>query len=241
MPASAPSPARTPACRPHSPGSRQSPRRRPNTGRPCSDRPAARERRVPSPVVPWAQFQPLAAKALNVALYTSDGTADNTTGIAFATWRPVLFEAYNAALTVHSSVAGLRTTLASAGAVTSCWVVFDSAGYFGQSQDVPAYGYYQFTPAVLGSTGDGITPGGWYLMAHFAPLTSTATQTSVGADLLQNGAFLAAGTRQAPTSVNHGTPFFLDLVNCGTNVFAPAVLVDDSSSANCALAVNTTD
>jgi hypothetical protein len=196
---------------------------------------------LPSPVIPWAQSQPLTAKSLNLALYTSDGTADNTTGISFATWRPVLFEAYNAALTVHSSTGGTRTTLASSGAATSCWVVFDSAGYFGQSQDLPAFGYYQFTPAVLGSTGDGVTPGGWYLMAHFAPLTSTATQTSIGADLLQNGSFLSAGTRHQPTSVNHGTPFYLDLVNAGANTFAPAVFVDDSASANCAIVKNAAD
>src|SRR5580692_1582985 len=190
---------------------------------------------MPSPVVPWVQFQPLSAKSLNIAAYTSDGTTDNTTGIAFATWRPVLAEAYNTALAVHSSVAGARATLASTGGATSCWVVFDSAGYFGQSQDLPAFGYYQFKAAVSGSTGDGVNPGGWYLLAHFAPLTSTATQTSAGADLLQNGAFLSAGTRHKPTSVNHGCPFFLDLVNCGTNTFAPGALIDDSGSANCAL------
>jgi len=196
---------------------------------------------LPSPVVPWVQYQPLTAKALNISLYTSDGTADNTTGISFATWRPALFEAYNTALTLHTSSGGSRSTLASTGSLTSCWVVFDSAGYFGQTQDLPAYGYYQFTPVVEGSTGDGINAGGWYLVAHFAPLTSTSSQTSVGADLLQNGAFLSAGTRQKPTSANHGCPFFFDLINAGTNTFAPAALVGDSSSANCSLVVNSTD
>ncbi len=196
---------------------------------------------MPSPVSPWVQYQPWTAKSLNLALYTSDGTTDNTTGIAFATWRPVLFEAYNTALALHTSTGGSRTTLASSGSVTSCWVVLDSAGYFGQSQDLPAHGYYQFTPAVTGSTGDGVNAGGWYVVAHFAPLTSTATQTSAGADLLQNGALLSRGTRQKPVAANHGCPWFLDLVDAGTNTFAPAVLVGDSSSADCALAVNTTD
>lgn len=196
---------------------------------------------MPSPVVPWVQFQPFPAKALNIALYTTDGTTDNTNGIAFASWRPILFEAYNRTLALTTSTGGTRTALASSGATTACWVVYDSAGFFGQSQDLPAYGYYQFKAAVRGSTGDGVNPGGWYLVAHFAPLSPTATQTSVGADLLQNGSFLVAGTRHLPTSASDGTPFCLDLVNCGTNVFAPAVTVSDSASAGCHTVTNATD
>lgn len=196
---------------------------------------------MPSPVASWVDNTPLTAKSLNLALYTSDGTADNPNGIAFHAQRPLLFEAYNRSLTVPGSVAGTRSTLASSGTITSCWVIMDTAGFFGQTSDLPGKGYYQFKPVIYGGLGDGVTPGGWHIISHFAPISSKSTLTAVGADLYQDGVFYLSGTRQAAATNHDNCAFFIDLVNVGTHQWAPSVRIDDSSSASSALKVNVTD
>ena len=113
--------------------------------------------------------------------------------------------------------------MSTSGSITSCQVVCDTAGYFGQTSDLPGKGYYQLTSVIEGAAGDGVTPGGWMVASHFVPLKPTATQTSVSADLLQAGGTVTAGSRQAPNTANDSCPFFADLVNVGTSTWQPAV------------------
>ena len=180
---------------------------------------------------------------MNRCAYTSDGTGDNPTGIAFHAYRPILFESYGSAATIHTNTAGSQSSLSTSGTVTAATVLYDTAGYFGGYTDQPATtGYYEFTPAVNGSAGDGVTAGGWTLLAHFAAVAHKSTQTSVSADLLGTNQTPVAGTRQLPSSSLDSTAFFLDLVNVGGGItWSPAVTVADSSSASTNLVVNATD
>src|SRR6185437_1586346 len=104
-------------------------------------------------------------------------------------------------------------------------------------------GYYQFLAAIKGSAGDGQTPGGWMLLSHFAAIAAGTHLTSVSADLLGSGLppTSVSGTRQAPSSTQDSTAFFLDLVNVGPSVtWTPAVTVA-ASSGTASLVVNATD
>jgi Glycine-rich domain len=197
---------------------------------------------VPLQVTPWATNNPVTAKSLNLALYTCDGTQDTPNGIQAQAQRPVFLENYTfSAGTVSSSTGGTRTSLTGSGSVGSCQVVMDTAGYYGQSSDLPGTGYYRYTPVIKGSSGDGVSAGGWVIIAHFAAVTTQTTQTSVGADLLENGTFSRAGTRFPASTTHDSTPFYLDLRNTGTNTWEPAVLVADSSSTPTSMHVNATD
>ena len=153
---------------------------------------------MPAPVTNWTADTWPTAKSLVLACYTCDGTADNPNGIAFNTYRPVLFEAYNTVGTVPASAGGTQSVLSTSGSVTTSWVIYDTAGYFGMSQDQPGLGYYQFLASVKGSAGDGITPGGWTLLSHFAPIAHGGSQTSISADLTGTLQTPVTGTRQAP-------------------------------------------
>ncbi len=221
---------------------------------------------MPAPAVSWVSDTFPTAKSLNLALYTSDGTNDNPTGIAFHAYRPILFESFGTALTITSRTGGSQQSLSSPGpasvATTRSFIYYDTAGYFGQSQDAPAgAGYYQFVPAIFGSNGNGATAvspsagqgdqvgqaGGWTIISHFAPVTDTATQVSVSADLLaisgiQNGSTVSTtGVRAANTGTAPTTPFFLDMVKSDLRTWQPAVTLTDSASASASLIVNTVD
>lgn len=187
---------------------------------------------MPLPVPSWVAGTPLSAKSLVLAAYTCDGSGDHPNGIVFNTLRPVLFEAYTRTPSLTTSTGGTQTALSTSGSTTGGLIVVDSAGYFGMTQDQPIAGYYEFLPAVNGSAGDGQTAGGWTLISHMAAVAHGATQTSVSADLLGTGGINISGTRQAPSSAQDSTAFFLDLVNAGTGVtWQPAVTIRDSGAA----------
>jgi hypothetical protein len=194
---------------------------------------------MPIPVPPFAADTFPAAKTLNLALYTADGTLDNPTGVAFLAYRPLFFETYGSATTWHSAPGGSQTSMsAAASSVSSSLVVLDTAGYYGLTSDLPGLGYYQYTPAIQGSAGDGVTPGGWMVVSSFVPVVHTSTQTSVSADLYEVGVAATSGSRQQPNTTNDSCPFYLDLVNVGTNTWAPALTLYDSGSATAANAVS---
>lgn len=196
---------------------------------------------MPVPVPAWAADGFPDAKSLNIALYSSDGTGDNPAGIAFHAYRPVLFETYSRTATFASSPAGTQSTMSGSGTISSGLVVYDTAGLSGQTSDLPGTGYYQYTAVINGSAGDGVTPGGWVVLAHFVPLHTTSTQTSVSAGFQQAGGGTTAGTRQAPNSVNPSCPFFCDLANVGTVAWRPVVTVGDSSSVSVTNVLNAAD
>ena len=198
---------------------------------------------MPAPVASWVDDTFPTSKSLNVALYTADGTADNPNGIAFHAARPILFDTYTRTATFPGASGGTQTTMSTSGSVTTCQVVYDTAGYYGQYQDQPGgAGYYSFLAAVTGSVGDGQTPGGWTLLSHFAPLKPTATQTSVSADLTGTAQTPVSGTRQAPSGSLDSCPWFCDLVNVGqTTTWSPAVTIRDSAGTTTTNAVDTTD
>ncbi len=203
---------------------------------------------MPSPVTPWVTETFPTAKSLNLALYTCDGTNDNPNGIAFNAYRPILFDSYGTAVTFQSSSSGSQTSMSSPGpastATTRSVVLYDTAGYFGQAADAPGgQGFYQFVATVNGSSGDGVTPGGWSIISHFVPVKPTGTQISVGADILSlAGSTLATtGSRQAPSPVADSCPFFLDIVNTGTATWQPAINLRDSAGSATTNAVNNTD
>ena len=196
---------------------------------------------MPIPVPAWSGSAFPTAKSLNLAIYSSDGTADNPTGVSCLAYRPLLFESYTRTTTFPGASGGTQVTMSTSGSITSCQVVCDTAGYFGQASDLPGIGYYQLTSVIEGAAGDGVTPGGWMVASHFVPLKPTATQTSVSADLLQVGGTVTAGSRQAPNTANDSCPFFCDLVNVGTSTWQPAVTIRDSGGSATTNAVNSTD
>jgi hypothetical protein len=196
---------------------------------------------MPAPVASWVFDTFPTAKSLNIACYTCDGTQDNPNGIFFHSYRPILFESYNRTAAFPGASGGTQSTMATSGTVTTSVMVYDTAGYFGQTQDQPATGYYQFLPAVRGSAGDGQTAGGWTLLAHFAALKTTGTQTSASADLLGTAQPAVSGTRQPPGGTLDSCPFFLDLVNPGNITWSPAVTIRDSAGSSATSVVNATD
>ena len=201
---------------------------------------------MPIPVAAWVDSTFPTAKSLNLAMYTADGTGSNPTGVSFLAYRPLLFESYSTAGTIHANAAGSQSSLSgvtASGTATVSTVWYDTSGYYGLYADQPgAAGSYQFTPAVKGSAGDGSTVGGWTVLAHFAAIAHKATQTSVSADLLGTDQTPVAGTRQAPSASLDSTAWFCDLVNVGGGItWSPAVTVADSGSNSTTLAVNTTD
>jgi hypothetical protein len=196
---------------------------------------------MPQAVVPWVADTFPTAKSLNLALFTCDGTSDNPNGILFHAYRPLLFETYNRTLSLPAPSGGTQTVLSAGGSITAARMVLDTAGYYGQSSDLPGLGYYQFTSVIKGSSGDGITPGGLFVMSHFAAVKHTSTQTSVSADLVHLAGASTPGSRQAPNSTNDSTAFFCDLVNVGTATWQPAVTLRDSAGSATTNAVNTTD
>jgi hypothetical protein len=191
----------------------------------------------------WSDDVFPSAKSLNMALYTSDGTLDNPTGIAFLAYRPLLLESYTPSGTFSASSGGSQSVLSTAaGTVASSLMVVDTAGYYGLTSDLPGKGYYQYTSVIAGSAGDGVTPGGWVVLSHVVPVKGTATQTSVSADLVPVGGSAASGSRQAPAGTAGAVaPFFCDLQNTGSSVWRPAVTIRDSSATTATLAANATD
>ena len=204
---------------------------------------------MPLPVTTWVTETFPTAKSLNLALYTCDGTNGNPNGIAFHAYRPILFDTYGTAVTFQSSSSGVQSIMSSPGpasvATTVASVIYDTAGYFGQTSDAPGgQGFYQFTPAVTGSAGDGITAGGWSIVSHFVPVKPTGTQSVVGADIIAavpSGSVATTGGRQAPSTVNDSCPFFLDLVNSVGTTWKPAVNIRDTAGSSTTNVVNLTD
>jgi hypothetical protein len=196
---------------------------------------------VPIPVPPWVANTFPTAKSMNLALYTTDGTADNPNGIAFNSYRPLLFENLTRTVTIAGPATGTTSVLSSSGSITSCQVIYDTAGYFGSTADLPGLGYYAFTSTIAGSAGDGITSGGWTILAHQIPVKPTGTQTNVGADIVSTAGGTISGSRQAPTNPNDAIPLFIDLANTGTLTWKPAVTVRDSSGSSTTNALNSTD
>ena len=198
---------------------------------------------MPVPVTAWAEGIFPSAKSLNMALYSSDGSGDHPAGTAFAACRPLLLESYTRTTTFHTATGGSQTTMSTAaGSVASSLMVLDTAGYFGQTSDLPGTGYYQYTPVIAGSAGDGLTAGGWTVLAHFVPLAATTTQTSVSADIGHTGGASVSGSRQAPAGTAGAVaPFFCDLVSAGGFTWQPAVTAADSASADTSTVTNATD
>src|SRR5262245_53547384 len=111
---------------------------------------------MPIPVPAWTALTPFTAKSADLALYTTDGTGDNPQGIAFAAYKPIFFEAYTrSTASFPGASGGTQSAMSTSGSITSCTVVTDTAGYFGQTCDLPGTGYYAFKAAVTGSAGDG--------------------------------------------------------------------------------------
>lgn len=196
---------------------------------------------MPIPVPAWTQTGFPTAKYLNLATATSDGTADHPTGTVFLAARPILYEAYTAAGPFTTSPAGTQSVMSTSGTTTSSIMAYDAAGLFGKTSDLPGYGYYQHTAAVPGSAGDGVTPGGWMILAHFAAVAAGSTQTALEAGWLPTGGSLVPGSRQLPSGVNSSAAFAVDLVNVGTVAWQPALTIADSASANATTVVNVTD
>jgi hypothetical protein len=200
---------------------------------------------MPLPVTLWTATTPIDSKSLNLALYTVDGTLGKPNGILFHALRPMTAEVLNNVQTLTTSTGGTRSELDQSG--SSKWnaiQVIDNAGYYGQTSDgtYPACAYH-LIPVIAGSTGDGVTAGGWTILCHFVPVTSPSTQTSCGASLDNNGSFVVNGTRQRPVTAatNDSIPFVLDLQDITGGKFQPSVFVADSASASCATVVNATD
>jgi hypothetical protein len=197
---------------------------------------------LPAPVSAWTGSTFPGAKSLNLAAYTCDGSGDHPNGVAFHALRPILAEAFTrSGATFPSSATGTRTVMSSTGTVTSGMVVLDTAGYYGLSQDQPGSGYYEYLAAVKGSAGDGVTPGGWVLLSHHAPITAGTTQVSVSADFEATGGIVVSGTRQAAVHSEVNCPFFLDLAQVGNLTWAPALTVYDTDATAAAVVVNTAD
>ena len=196
---------------------------------------------MPIPVPNWSSEVPFTAKSLNLSLYTADGSGDNPTGISFVAYKPVLFETYTSTTTFPGASGGTTSVMSTSGSITTCKVVLDTAGYFGQTSDAPGKGFYQYTPVIAGSAGDGVTPGGWMVLSHVAPLVGKASQTAVSAGIIPTGGAVTVGSAQAPSSSHDSAPFFCDLVNTGSFTWQPTVTIRDSSGSATTNPVNSTD
>jgi hypothetical protein len=200
---------------------------------------------MPLPVTLWTATTPIDSKSLNLALYTVDGTLGKPNGILFHALRPMTLEVLNNSAALTTSSGGTRSELDQSG--SSKWnaiQIADNAGYYGQTSDgtYPACAYH-LIPVIAGSTGDGVTAGGWTIFCHFVPITSPSTQTSCGASIDNNSSFVVNGSRQKPVSAaqNDSVPFVLDLQDVTGGKFQPSVFAADSASAASATVVNTTD
>ena len=157
------------------------------------------------------------------------------------------FEVIGAAgvnLTFTSNSTGHRNIISQSGDTEPAVTVLDSAGYYGQSTDgVYWFAGYVFTPAVIGTNGDGATPGGWTIVCHFIPIqTGVSTSTDgIGADLDESGTVVCSGARQKINFNNSGCAFFLDLQNSTGQTFQPSVNIVDSTSTPAIPAYNATD
>ena len=184
---------------------------------------------MPLPVTSWTADTPITAKSLNLALYTIDGTLNKPQGILLHAQRPMSFEVIGAAgalLLFTSAPTGHRNIISQSGDTEPAVTILDSAGYYGQSTDgVYWFSGYVFTPAVIGTNGDGSTPGGWTIVCHFMPIqTGVSTTTDgIGADLDESGTVVCSGARQKINYQNSGCAFFLDLQNSTGKTFQPSV------------------
>lgn len=199
---------------------------------------------MPLPVQPWAPGTFPTAKSLNLACYTIDGTLAKPNGTAFHARRPLTAEVLDDVVTLPGSSSGKRSMIDQSG--TGIYVatqIVDNAGYYGQTSDgTYPFCAYHLVPAITGSAGDGVTPGGVTIISHLLPLSGSGSLTSCGADLLNNGAFASSGSRQAACTGGHDTiPFFLDLADTTGGVWQPAGYVDDGSGNSASTVINTTD
>ena len=202
---------------------------------------------MPLPVTPWTADTPITAKSLNLALYTIDGTLNKPQGILLHAQRPMSLEVIGAAganLLFTTSPTGHRNIISQSGDTEAAVTILDSAGYYGQSTDgVYWISGYVFTPAVIGTRGDGVTPGGWTIICHFIPIQNnvSTTTTAIGADLDESGTVVCSGARQKLAEQNDACAFFLDLQNATGVTFQPSVTIADSSSTAAVPRFNGTD
>lgn len=202
---------------------------------------------MPLAVVPWTAGTPIDSKSLNLALYTENGLLNAPQGILLMAQRPLSLEVVGEAglvMTFSSSPTGARTNISQAGVNVPGVTVVDTAGYYGQSTDgVYWAATYTFTPVVVGTRGDGTTPGGWTIVCHFMPIQNNVSTTTeaIGADLDEGGSFLVSGARQKLAEQNDACAFFLDLQNATGVTFQPSVLIVDSSSTVAIPRFNGTD
>ena len=202
---------------------------------------------MPLPVIPWTGDTPITSKSMNLALYTTAGALNTPQGILLMAQRPMSFEVIGEAgsvLTFDSGPDGVRTVIADAGTNQPAVTILDTAGYYGQSTDgVYWAATYTFTPAVIGTRGDGVTPGGWTIVCHFIPIANDVSTTTdgLGADLDSGGTVICSGSRQKINYANDGCPFFLDLQNTTGVTLQPSVTIVDSSSTPAIPRCNATD
>jgi hypothetical protein len=204
---------------------------------------------MPLPVTAWTGDTFPTAKSLTLACYTIDGTLDKPNGILFHGQRYITLEVLGDRSTTTTSypsspTGGTRSEVGNSGAPFPAVMLVDGAGYYGQTSDGTFWiSGYTFTSAVIGSNGDGVTPGGWTILCHFIPVIVNSTTSAVGADMEDSGALLSSGTRQRPpgTSSLHCCPFYLELQEVTGAKLEPAVLVADTASTAVKPEVNTTD
>lgn len=201
---------------------------------------------MPLPVTPWTGNTFPTAKSLNLALYTCDGSLNHPNGILFHAQRLITSEvigARGAAMTFASSpTGGTRTDIGIPTPFPGVSLV-DAAGYYGQTSDgTYLFAGYQYINSVKGSSGDGITPGGFTIACHFIPVSGATTTDGIGADLNSAvGVNITTGSRQRRVSTNDCCPFYLELWDSAGTPFRPSVLAVDSSSVAVTVHANSTD
>ncbi len=204
---------------------------------------------MPLAVPGWAGNTFPTAKALNLALYTCDGTLDNPNGILWKALRYLTIEVIGErglVITFNSApTGGTRNVIGNSGETYPAVTILDTAGYYGESSDGTYWiGGYSFKPAIAGGAGDGVTRGGLTLICHFIPVSVASTTDACGADLENSGVLVNSGSRQRPpgsTGAFDCTPFYLDLAETSGTKMQPAVLVVDSASASTSPDLNDTD
>lgn len=190
------------------------------------------------------------AKSLNLACYTCDGTGGKPNGILFHAQRPMTLQTLGSVaagvMLFTSSTSGHRNIIGanSSGVAYPGIQLQDNAGYYGQTCDGTVWlAAYTMTPAMTGSEGDGVTPGGWTILCHFIPIANdvSSSTVSVGADMDAGGSVVCSGARNALNPANDCCAFFLDLQDVTGTTWQPSVTITDSTSTAAEPRINATD
>lgn len=195
---------------------------------------------MPYPAPYWTPRTPFSVKSRNIALYLDDasqtGQQGVTTGIAFSAHRPALLECISRYPRTVSS--GTQWLDAAENSNNVYFNLLDTSAILGPGADEPGQNAtYQFNARLAGSSGSGTTPGGYHVLAHFAPLSSTGSQQAVAAVMGINEATLNFGSMQAPNPNRDSCPFYLDLQPLTEgNKATPGVFTWDASNV-CSLNV----